>query len=125
MNKLRNIGPLLLVALITACAGIKPGNDPVVVRAEQVTKASMATIDTFLKYEYDNRLLLQIADPKIKAAADAMRVQAPQVFMSARTLTKAYKANRTAENKASLNTLVAVLEKLASEASTYIAKYAN
>lgn len=125
-TNIQNLALLVLLSAFAAgCAAIKPGNDPVVVRAEQATRSAMATIDTFLKYEYDNRMLLQIADLNIKVAADKMRVMAPQALASARNLTKTYKEHRTAENKASMNTIISVLEELAVEATKYINLYAH
>jgi hypothetical protein len=125
-TNIQNLALLVLLSAFAAgCAAIKPGNDPVVVRAEQATKSAIAIIDSFVKYEYDNRLLLQTVEPKVKLAADKMRVNAPQAFASARNLTKAYKLNRTAENKANLNTIIMVLDQMAQEATALISKFAN
>ena len=51
-----------------------------------------------------------------------MRTIAPAPISSARTLTRAYKENRTVENKANLDTAIAVLTSATSTANQYIAE---
>ena len=84
-----------------------------VVYAERTTLAAMDRIDTFLRFERSNEATL---GKEVHKVAESLRLQAPRALRMARTATKTYKANRTAENKASVDTALAVLEKLAKEA---------
>lgn len=107
-----------LVLLGVGCASVAPDNDPVVVRAEQTTALAFETIDAFLDWEHANRT---VADADVTAAADKLRVEAPKWLRAARSATKAYKANRTDENKATLVTAIAVLESAMREAQQHLA----
>ena len=100
------------------CAGIDKNADPVVVNAERVASMSADTVDAFLHWEYNNR---NIAPKEVRDVATDLRIYAPHAIISLRTLTKAYKANRTPENKASLITAQAVVSELANEAQKWLA----
>lgn len=111
---------VVLAALLYAgCAGIEPGNDPVVVQAERTTVMAVDVFDGFLKWEYDNRAALS-ALPEIKQAADRIRAQSPAWLQTARQVTKAYKVNRTEENKATVLTWTAVLRTAITQANGYL-----
>lgn len=110
-QKLHNYIALLCASFIlVGCVTVAPGNDPLVVRAEQTTKIAVSLFDSFLKYEYQNRTLLAKVDVEIKKQADNIRANAPKWIEDARVLTKAYKFNRTPENKANLLTVLSVLD---------------
>lgn len=111
---------LPLCFILAGCATILPGNDPVVVNAERTANLASDTFDTFLKIEYDNRAALETVSPEIHKYAESLRAHAPTWLASLRSLTKAYKFNRTAENKASLQTAVAVVVAAMQESSNYI-----
>jgi hypothetical protein len=112
-------GPVAVLALgalsltLVGCGSVAPGSDPVVVYAERTTLVSMDTIDTFLRYERANEAAL---GAKVHDVAESLRKQAPAALRSARSATKTYKANRNADNKATLETALAVLKKLADDA---------
>jgi hypothetical protein len=130
------ISPLLIAAILcTGCASILPGNDPVVVNAERVTTVAADTFDTFLKTEYDSRASLKAVSPSTYAAvhsyAEFLRApdangvpRAKQYLQSARALTAAYKANRTAENKANLQTILATISAALTETQKYLGQVA-
>lgn len=110
---------LLALGLGAGCSAIAPGNDPAVVNAERTTAAALEAFDTFLLWEFQNRdTLAQV--PKIRKAADHIRANGQAWLATARTLTKAYKNNRTPENKANLATAVEVLKAATKEAQAYL-----
>lgn len=111
---------------MTGCAGILPGNDPVVVNAERSTQLALDTFNLIEKLEFDAYPALKQADPalatQIRTFVNKLRTNQSDWLNSARTMTKAYKANRTAENKASLDTAIAVLTSATATANHYIAE---
>jgi hypothetical protein len=96
---------------------LRPGQDPVVVRAEQTTVIAFEFVDAFLKWERSNEMTV---GGEVHSFAETVRRNAPLWFTHARTLTKAYKSNRTPENKANLLTALAVLEAAMGEAQKHI-----
>lgn len=122
MKSLRLLNFILLPSsffLLFACASILSGNDPVVVNAERTTQLAYDTFDTLFTIERANADLIKANAPEVHAAVDNLRRQAPQWLATARTMTKAYKTNRSAENKANLGTALAVLRAGELEALKY------
>lgn len=121
--------PILTVLLLTSCASILPGNDPVVVRAEQATQLAFDTFNLVEKTEFDTYAALKATSPstaaQVRTFVNSLRRQGPEWLASARTLTHAYKANRSPENAASLSTAIAVLTSATLEANKYIAMMAT
>src|SRR5438552_3831505 len=113
--------PLILAVLIYGCGttGTTTGNDPVVVDAEKSTSVALESINAFLKLEYDNQAVIKQRLPQVHTYANFVRVHSPQWIAAARSMTNAYKSNRTAENKANLGTALATLN----QAVTLITKY--
>jgi hypothetical protein len=111
--------PFAIALLGTGCSSIAPGNDALVVNAERTTTLAVDTFDLFVKWEYDNRVVLSKV-PEIRKAADHIRTNGPTWLTTARNLTKAYKSNRTLENKANLETAITVLRTALAEARTYL-----
>jgi hypothetical protein len=99
--------PLALLFVLAACSTLTPGADPVVVNAERTTALAADTFDTFLHVEYNNRAQLAAISPAIHTYAEVLRRNGQTWLQTARALTKTYEANRTAQNKASLQTAVA------------------
>lgn len=116
----------LLALLLCSCASILPGNDPVVVNAERSTQLAVDTFNVIEKLEFDTYPALKAADPasaaKIRGFVNSLRVHQNEYLTSARTMTKAYKANRSPSNQANLDTAIAVLTALTSTANQYIAE---
>jgi hypothetical protein len=117
---MKRIFPLTLVVILAACAPLQPGADPIVVNAERTANVASDTFDTFLKLEYDNRAALLTLSPEIHKYAEVLREKAPTWLASLRALTKAYKFNRSSENKASLQTAISVVTAAMQESSKYI-----
>ena len=97
--------------LHTGCApaGAVTG-DPVVVNSERTIGLAFDTIDGFLRWEKANRA---VVPPKVHAAAQSLRREAPDAFRNARAVLRAYKANRSPEQKVLLDTWLATLSELA------------
>lgn len=112
---------LLLCASVplwfNGCAQIAPGNDPVVVNAERTAKIAFNTVDGFLEWEYANRA---VVPQQVTKAADTLRNDFPPAYATLRNLTRAYKQNRTAENKANLTTTLRVVQTMLDEALKYL-----
>lgn len=126
MKTQRNLIPIVALLLMAGCAGLLPGNDPVVVNAERTTQLALDTFNVIEKLEFDTYAALKQTDAataiKVRTFVNILRAKSPQWLASARTLTKAYKENRTAENKANLDTAIAVLTSATSTANNYIAE---
>lgn len=134
---------ILLLSLIVAlgvtavvtpgCAWFQPstvavGSDPVVVGAEQASKLGLAFTSEFLQWEWLNRATV---GKDITRLADKVRDEFPKDHAALRAATKAYKLNRSPENKATLETVTltlnAILEQVrlrlpAPEAAAALAK---
>lgn len=101
------------------CASIEKGQDAVVVNAERTTALALEVFDAFLQWEFENRAALAVV-PEIRKTADTIRRGGITWLQSARAMTKAYKANRTPENKANLETALEVLRAAVREAQSYL-----
>ena len=116
--------PLLLVCsvLSSGCtAPILPGNDPVVVRAEQARTVAADTFQAFVKLEYLNRPALKVISPDFARIADLVRDRSDGWIQSLTRVLAAYKANRTAENRASLTAGLATLDSALREVELHTA----
>lgn len=110
----------LLAMFIVSCASIQPGNDPVVVNAERTTQVAMTSFDSFLKYERSNEAALKSMNPGIHQYANTIRDNGQKWLRTARAMTQAYKYNRNAENKANLQTAIAVLQEAVNQINQYM-----
>lgn len=106
----------LPIGVFTGCVAVQEGSDPFVVNAERFQQAAVDTVDSFLLFERENRGALLALNPEIKKAADDLRVQFPPALQSSKDVLRAYKANRTEANRASVETVLSVLEQLRREA---------
>lgn len=107
---------------LQGCATLVPNADPVVVNAERTTALAKDTFDTLLHVEFDNRAALGQVSPEIHRYAEVVRRNGTNWLQSARVLTQSYKLNRTPENKASLQTAIAVLQTAMTESNKYLAQ---
>lgn len=112
---------VLTVWLLAGCAGVDPGHDPVVVNAERAIASSFETVNTFLKLEYQNRDAWRLLNKDIYTTAEYLRKNFGNWYASAVRVKMAYKQNRTPENKAELETYVALLTQALGEAQQYLA----
>lgn len=111
---------LVLPLLLTSCVTLQPGADPIVVNAERTMEISRATLDAFVRWEFNHRAQ---CPPQVQAVAEKFRQEAPAWFNRAMKLKLAYKQNRGPDQKADLLTAMAVLSTATSEAATYLAKH--
>ena len=114
--------PLLIVALLAGCAQLQIGADPIVVNAERTEKLAFDTVDSFLQFEKTNQTAIKQSAPDVHKYAETLRRNFPMWMFTARSLTNAYKANRTDQNKASLLTAVAVLTTAQIQVQQYISQ---
>lgn len=112
----------LLPLLFTGCAGVEPGSDPVVVNAERGLAVSVEVVQSFMNIDHAHRDWFKANAPDVHAAAETLRRKFPSAHDSALALIKAYKRNRTPENKASMLTAMALVNQLSIEASAWLAK---
>ncbi len=123
-GKMRSIkqsfGLLMITALLAGCAGLDPGADPVVVRAEQSAQIATDTFDVFLKFEYENSDLLKKITPEFHKAAELIRRNGKGWILTLRNVTKSYKQNRTPENKANVATALATVDRALQEVQTWL-----
>lgn len=103
-----------VMLLLSGCATILPGHDPIVVRAEQATQMLYVTSDRFLLWEHTNRDKY----PSFKALADKLRQNVPWVLQRCRDATQAYKQRRDAANKRVLVISLASVETMLHEAQS-------
>ena len=106
-----------LAMLFAGCSGftVAPGADPVVVHAEQSLATSRDILDSFVQYDYSHRKSIP---ENVHTMAEAIRRGAPAKYRAAIAILDAYKANRSPENKASLDSYMAALEALAAQANS-------
>jgi hypothetical protein len=109
----------LAVMVLAGCAVIQPGHDPLVVNAERTTQVALDAFDAYLLWEYENRVTLSVV-PEIRQSADRIRAGGQQWLQTAREMTKAYKHNRSDDNKLNLQTSIAVLRTAIKEVERYI-----
>jgi hypothetical protein len=119
--KPRGVIVALLAVALVSCATM-PGSDPVVVNSEKTTQVAFDVFDAFVTLEHNNRAQLAAVSPEIHKYAEVIRRNGLTWLGTARSLTKAYKTNRTPENKASLLTAVSVLTTAIAESQKYIAQ---
>ncbi len=122
MKQHLKLSTALLAFVLIGCAGIQPGNDPVVVNAERSTSVAVDTFDSLFRVEAANHELLKANAPQVVAGVNLLRRNAPHWISSVRALTVAYKSNRSAQNKANLETALSVLEAGISQARTYLSQ---
>jgi len=109
------LGPASIVVVTTlGCVAVMPGQDAVVVRTEQTLDGAVDTLDILFKYEKDNRAVL---GPTFKQKVDNLRRNAPPAIDTVKLALKGYKQNRTPDKKATLESALAVLQVLASQAA--------
>lgn len=111
----------LLVALVTLTTGCtntpttQIAGDPVVINAEKSIEISFLTIDAFLLWERQNAA---IVPPDVAKAATALRREAPDSFRNARAVLRAYKTDKTPQQRVLLDQWLATITELARVAST-------
>ena len=96
--------------------------DQIILRAEQTAQTARATFDLFVHLERDNEAALKQVSPAIHTYANTIRAHGLDWITSLRDATKAFKANRTPENQANLNTWLTTLTNAVNQTNIYIAQ---
>jgi hypothetical protein len=110
---------------LTGCASILPGNDATLVNAERVNSVAFTTFDSFLALERQQEVYVKANLPQVHSFANNLRVNGQRYLQSARAATEAYRTSRTPENKANLNTAIAVLQAILAQIPNYTTQIAT
>ncbi len=81
---------LLFAVLLTSCATITPGSDPVVVRAQDVLTNSLSVYEAAMKTHY---AISTQEPPAVYHATEQVRVVFPKAWRGLRAAIDAYKAS--------------------------------
>lgn len=111
---------------LVACSGCKTtlqsggpyGDDTLLYRAELTSVSSYQLVDSFLKWENDNRELLS-AYPEIKKSADFLRENFPKAKMALDAAIEVYRKFPTNENGKTLTGLITTIQEQIKLVSTY------
>ncbi len=114
MKQTKKLLLLPLLILLVGCA-----TDPVI-NAEKTTSVANDTFNAFVILERNNEAYLKTVNPGIHQYANIVRRNGVQWLQTARALTVAYKTNKTADNKANLDTALAVINAAVIQSQSYI-----
>jgi hypothetical protein len=115
---------VLAASLFVIGCTLAPGgaySDKYLYTADLTISSSYKVLDTFLKFETDNRDVLLAKNPKVKVVADDIRTHAQAWFDAAEALRDSYAANPSAINKANLQSAIAVIQDACTAAAAYMA----
>ena len=124
--------------LLTGCKSLDAGADPLVVRTEQTQTMATAALDTFLKIDNQNRLLIATNLPSVHAFAEWLRVKTPSadgttnvtarwvsLLQSTESAKLAYKQNRSPDNSTKLNAALTALDVASKQAQSQLIQVQN
>jgi hypothetical protein len=101
-------------------------HDQIVIKSEQAQQIAASTFDLLDDLEYKNRDLLASTSPvigaQLRAYTDVIRRNGIGYIKTLRDITRAYKHNRSAENKASVSSALAVVQEAINQSRQYIDK---
>jgi len=116
---------LMVVALLTpflaGCqpfkvAEVLPGNDPLVVNAERMAAASLASFDAVTQYDHRNLEFMKTQLPAVHEQVQALRREFPPVYRAFRDSTKLYKTTRQPEAATEMNKLLRQVQEKGTQA---------
>ena len=113
---------LSFLLLVSGCAGIKPGNDKLVVRAEQTRAAAVETFNSFVVFEYTNREALWKQSKEIKHTADYVRAYGKPAIEELTKSIDTYKILKTSGSSGALNKNVVAVTEILNRAVTVYAQ---
>ena len=102
---------LTLILLLSACASVAPGEDPAVLRAEQVIESALSTMDHYITWSDANRRVLGLDAARV---AQHIKDRGTDYVDSSLNALQAYKEG--SGNQAQLNKALALLNQLTIEA---------
>lgn len=100
-------------------------SEQIILRAEQAAETAKVTFDTFVHLERDNESVLKQVNPQIHVYANTIRTHGIDWIVALRNATKAFKANRTADNRANLNTVLLTLLAAIGDTNSFIQQSRN
>jgi hypothetical protein len=105
------LAALIAALLLAGCVPwtVKPGSDPVVVNAEQLSKESVLVIDDFVKFVDRN---WSAAGEDLRSARDLAAKSGPVYIRALDKAVREYKANRTPGNQQVVADRIAALRQL-------------
>lgn len=115
----------LLLCLAVGCATVKPGADPVLVRAQQTYATAVNSCDLLFNLELDNRALIESKLPGTHAAVDKIKVNAKKYLPELLKATDSYSVAKTAENANALTIALAVIEDILRDVQSALVKTAG
>ncbi|MEQ2008125.1 MAG: hypothetical protein ABMA26_15110 [Limisphaerales bacterium] len=117
----------LLCLVLTGCATLQPGADPLVVRCQQAEATAFATFDTFVHLVADHETKVRATVPAAYTFAEWLRAKGPDgtprglaMISSLGNVRRAYAASRTPEHKASLVSALAALQAAVAESQRHL-----
>lgn len=113
------LAPVAAVGVISVGCASTNGGDSVLINAEKTAEMSLSVMDGFVTIEQDNRAFLNTVSPKIEEASHKIQNEGMKAWDGLRQATATYKANRTEENKANVNTWIATLKTFRELAEKY------
>lgn len=129
MEPIKRILLVPLLIALASCATVAPGNDPVLVGAQQTISAAQNTFALIEKTEYEVYPSFKSADPesaaKVRTFVNTLRANQKHWLSTAFSLQETYRTNRSSENKANLQTALAVLADAIAKSNEYLALMNN
>lgn len=116
------IASLALVGCTGGCASVEQGSETLVVRAEQTYQGAAQVFKAFTTFEFNNRAYLNTVSGDIEKAANTIRMDGFTALESLQKAVVAYKADRTAENRTTIDTWLARVTALEGIVTEYMSK---
>jgi hypothetical protein len=95
------------------------GGDKILYEADQALANSYDAMDVFLQWEFNNRNAIGVVTPAMHAAAENIRLNAPEWFRSLTKVRKAYAADPSPENRLKLENALGIVRAAMTEAKKY------
>ena len=113
---------LSFLVLSTGCASVKPGHDSLIVHANQSKRTLVATADSFLKIEKDNRAYFWSVSKSIKATADGVRASVPEITKALDGSVDRYRAYKSHLQRADLELRIGIVTSTIADITTAYTK---
>lgn len=120
MKWIETIWYLLAAIILSGCASVEPGNDPLIVRSEQTAQIALSTFDALFNIEYSNREWIDAYAPMMRDRVNHLRDYAPVALKSLRTATAEYRSERSEVTASKLQAVLSSIASGLSEANQLI-----
>ena len=112
---------------LTGCASLKPGADPLVVRCEQAEQVAFSTFNAFVHLVADHEAKVKATVPAAFTFAEWLRAKTADgtprglaMVTSLGNVRRAYAANRSPENKATVLGALAAVQAAIEESQRHL-----